>query len=141
MAAFEYIISITGDCNSTNSGIVSILPDGGTPPYTIEWISPSLGTDIVTLEPSVRSNLSAGDYGLRLNDSTLPENQEFYVNIPVSNGVCCQLLDIQNTTCDLDNGSVTGTSTSDYSTTNFYLYTSGVTILNSFISFIKRLSY
>jgi hypothetical protein len=124
MAAFEYIISITGDCNSTNSGIISILPDGGTPPYTIEWISPSLGTDIVTLEPSVRSNLSAGDYGLRLNDSTLPENQEFYVNIPVSNGVCCQLLDIQNTTCDLDNGSVTGTSTSDYSTTNFYLYTS-----------------
>jgi len=134
MAAFEYIISITGDCNSTNSGIISIIPDGGTPPYTVEWINPSLGTDVVILDPSVRSGLGSNTYAVRLNDSTLPENQEFYVNIPVSNGVCCQLLGIQNTTCDLDNGSVTGTSTSDYSTTNFYLYTSSDNYVTSGIT-------
>jgi uncharacterized protein (DUF2141 family) len=124
MAVFNYDILVTGDCQSNGTGIISILPNGGTPPYTVEWISPNLGSDVITLEPSVRTNLSAGDYALRLNDTTLPENLEFLVNIPVSNGVCCQILEIQNTTCDSINGSVTGTSSSDYSSTNFYLYDS-----------------
>jgi hypothetical protein len=40
----------------------------------------------------------------------------------VSSGVCTSIVSVQSTTCALDNGSVTGTSTSDYSSTNFYLY-------------------
>lgn len=130
MAAFNYSISLTGDCGFNGSGAISILPNGGTPPYTIEWITPDLGADIVVLTPSVRTNLYAGSYGLRLNDSSLDANQEFYVNIPLSNGVCCQLLGVQNTTCDSNNGSVTGTSSSDYSSTNFYIYTSN----NNYVS-------
>ena len=70
MAAFEYNISLTGDCASTGSGSISILPFGGTPPYTVEWIDPNLGNDIVTLGPSVRSNLFSTTYAVRLNDST-----------------------------------------------------------------------
>jgi len=131
MAAFNYNILITGDCESNGTGIISILPNGGTPPYTVEWVSPSLGSDVVSLEPSVRSGLSANDFALRLNDSTIPENQEFFVNIPLSNGVCCQILGIQNTTCDSINGSVTGTSSSDYSSTNFYVYKSDDTFVTS----------
>jgi hypothetical protein len=131
MAAFNYDILITGDCESTGAGVISILPNGGTPPYTIQWVSPDLGTDIVTLEPSLRGGLYSGDYALRLNDTTLPENQEFYVNIPVSDGVCSQILNIQNTTCNLINGSVTGTSSSDYSSTNFYIYKSDDTFVTS----------
>ena len=131
MAAFDYIISITGDCSSTNSGIISILPDGGTPPYSVQWVEPNLGEDIVTLTPSIRYGLSSGTYALRLNDSTLDQNNEFIVNIPVSSGVCCLISDIQNTTCDLDNGSVTGTSSSDFSSTNFYVYTSNDTYITS----------
>lgn len=134
MAAFDYSILITGDCSSTDSGVISILPNGGTPPYTVEWISPNLGVDIVTLSASIRSGLSSGTYALRLNDSTLDVNQEFYVNIPVSDGVCCQILGIQNTTCDLDNGSVTGTSSSDFSSTNFYIYTSADSFVSSAIT-------
>jgi len=131
MAAFDYIISITGDCTSTNSGIISILPDGGTPPYTIEWVDPPLGADLVILEPSVRTGLGSGTYALRLNDSTLPVNEEFFVNIPVSNGVCSDVIGVINTTCDSDNGLVTVTSSSDYSSTNFYLYTSANTYIVS----------
>lgn len=122
MSAFNYIITLTGDCQNTDSGSISLSLTGGTPPYTVQWVSPNLGTDVVTLDPSIRTGLSADTYGVRVNDSTAPLNQEFYINIPISSGVCCSILGVQNTTCNLDNGSVTGTSTSDYSSTNFYLY-------------------
>lgn len=131
MAQFNYTILITGDCQSNGSGIISIQPYGGTSPYTIQWVDPDLGQDLVTSSPSIRSGLSSGDYAVRVNDSTLPVNSEFYINIPVSNGVCCQILGIGNTTCSQNNGSVTGSSTSNYSSTNFYLYNSASTVVNS----------
>jgi hypothetical protein len=59
MAAFQYTIALTGDCSNTDSGEIQLLIFGGTPPYTIEWVSPSLGTDVVTTNPSVRTSLSA----------------------------------------------------------------------------------
>ena len=40
----------------------------------------------------------------------------------VSSGVCATILGVQGTTCSENNGSVTGTSSSDYSSTTFYLY-------------------
>ena len=134
MAAFNYQISTTGDCTSSLVGIISILPYGGTPPYTVDWQSPNLGVDTVTVLPSIRTGLSGGTYALRLNDSTLPTNQEFYVNIPVSNGVCCSIVDTMSTSCNINNGSVTGTSTSNYSSTNFYLFDINNTFINSGIT-------
>ena len=131
MSVFNYNISVTGDCQNTNSGAISITFTGGTSPYTVEWVDPNLGTDVVTLLPSVRTSLSADTYALRVNDSTLPTNLEFYINIPVSSGVCCTILSVADTTCSFDNGSVTGTSSSDYSSTNFYLYQSDDTYITS----------
>ena len=131
MSAFQYNISVTGDCSNIDDGSISISFVGGTPPYTIEWVDPNLGTDVVTTSPSIRTSLSADTYALRVNDSTLPTNQQFYINIPVSSGVCTSIVSVQSTTCDLDNGSVTGTSTSDYSSTNFYLYFSDDTFVSS----------
>ena len=121
MAQFNYILQITGDCQSVGAGAISITPTGGTPPYTIEWTTPSLGEDQAVLF-STRSGLFPGTYVIRVNDSTLPVNQEFYINIPVSDGVCASIVGISNTTCELNNGSITGTSTSDYSSTNYYLF-------------------
>ena len=131
MSAFQYNISVTGDCSNIDAGSISISFVGGTSPYTIEWVDPNLGTDVVTTAPSIRTSLSADTYALRVNDSTLPTNQEFYINIPVSSGVCSNIVSVQSTTCALDNGSVTGTSTSDYSSTNFYLYFSDDTFVSS----------
>jgi hypothetical protein len=122
MAPFDYLINVTGDCSQNSSGIISILPYGGTPPYTVEWNNPSLSVDVVSVIPSIRSGLQFGTYAVRLNDSTLPINNQFYVNIPVSSGVCTNIVSVQNTTCGLNNGSVNLGSSSFYSSTNFYLY-------------------
>jgi hypothetical protein len=122
MSVFNYNISVTGDCSNTNSGSISLLLTGGTPPYTVQWLSPVLSPDIVTTLPAVKTGLSATTYAVRVNDSSLPTNAEFYINIPVSSGVCASILSVQNTTCGFNNGAVTGSSNSDYSSTDFYLY-------------------
>jgi hypothetical protein len=121
MAEFNYNISVTGDCSNNGSGAIELSLFGGTPPYTVQWQSPLTQTNVVTIEPSVVTGLNASTYNVRVNDSTLPTNLEFFINIPVSNGVCATILNVQNTTCNFFNGSVTGTSSSQYSSTNFYL--------------------
>ena len=131
MASFNYITSITGDCSNNNSGIINLFLSGGTPPYTVEWISPSYPVVTINTEPAVLTNLSAGTYVTRVNDSTLPINLEFYINIPVSDGVCGSILGVNNTTCNENNGSVTGTSTSQYSSTNYVLYNSNDSFIQS----------
>jgi len=140
MAQFNYNILVTGDCQNNSSGSISLLPYGGTAPYTVEWLTPNLGVDTVTILPSIRTGLLSNTYSLRLNDSTLPVNNEFYINIPISNGVCSIISDVKNTTCGENNGIITGSSTSQYSSTNFYLYsgsgeyiTSAITNTNSII--------
>jgi len=117
-------ISVTGDCQSTGSGSISLSINGGSPPYTVQWVSPNLGTDVITVQPSIRTSLNSDTYIVTVNDSTLPVNQTLNINIPVSSGVCASILGVQGTTCSLDNGSVTGTSSSNFSTTDFYLYDS-----------------
>jgi hypothetical protein len=131
MAAFNYNISVTGDCSNTNSGIINLYLTGGTPPYTIEWQSPLTQVDIVTVEPSIVTGLSASTYSARVNDSTLPTNQEFYVNVPISSGVCASITAIGNTTCNQPNGFITLGSTSEYSSTNFYLFDLSDNLLSS----------
>ena len=80
MSAFDYSISVTGDCSNTNSGSISLTLTGGTSPYTVQWLSPILSPDIVTTEPAVKIGLSATTYSVRAIDSSLPTNNEFYIN-------------------------------------------------------------
>jgi len=128
---FGYNINTTGDCSHNSSGAISILLSGGTPPYTVQWVNPVFPTDTITTEPDVKTNLPFGTYSVRVNDSTLPTNASFYINIPVSSGVCGSILGVANTTCSFDNGAVTATSTSNYSSTNFYLFNSADTFISS----------
>ena len=141
MAGFSYNISITGDCTNTNSGAISFTPTGGTPPYSVEWVTPFLGQDFVSLTPSIRTSLSAATYGLRVNDSTLPVNLQFLVNIPVSDGVCASIVAVKNTTCALNNGSVTAQTDSSFSSTNFYLYDSSSNYITSGITPISTIVF
>jgi hypothetical protein len=120
--SFNYNLSVTGDCQSTGSGIATLFISGGAAPYTVEWISPSLPTNIDVYDSVSKTNLYAGVYSVRVNDSTIPINQNLYINVPVSSGVCASILGVQDTTCALNNGSVTGTSSSIYSSNNYYLY-------------------
>ena len=134
MALFDYSIFVTGACQSNTTGSISILPFGGTPPYTVEWINPNLGADTITTVPSLRNGLSTGAYAVRLNDSTLPVNLEFYVNIPVSSGVCVSIVDSAGTTCGFNNGSITGSSSTNYSSASFYLYSGNGQFISSAIT-------
>lgn len=135
MAGFDYILNVTGDCNSVGAGVISIQPQGGTPPYTVEWVSPSLPPiNIVNDNPSERTGLYTGTYVIRLNDSTEPDNISFLINAQVSSGVCASITSVSATTCGVDNGSVYLSATTYLSSVVFDLYTSGGTLINTFDS-------
>lgn len=131
MATLTYNISVTGDCSNNNSGAFDIFINSGTPPYTVQFVNPSYAPQTVTLQPASLSGLTSNVYQLRVNDSTLPVNSEFLVNIPISSGVCASVVSTQNTTCGFSNGSVTGTSTSLYSSTDYFLFDTNNSLLTS----------
>ena len=135
MAAFSYILNITGDCSSQGIGVVSILPTDGTPPYTVEWVDPSFPpVEIVVNTPSVRTGLYPGTYSVRINDSTSPTNQEFFVNANVSSSCCVSITSVSASTCGTDNGLVTVSATTYLSSVLFEIFTSGGTLIDSFDS-------
>jgi hypothetical protein len=122
MAALNYNITVTGDCSNNNSGAFNLFVSAGTPPYTVQFLNPSYASQTITIQPASLVGLASNVYQVRVNDSSLPTNNEFLLNIPVSSGVCGSIVAVQNTTCGVNNGSVTGSSTSLYSSTNFSLY-------------------
>ena len=129
IAPLNYTVSVTGDCSNNASGIISVFVSGGTPPYSFNWqdFSPCVNSTGLC----EKFGVVGGTYSVRINDSSLPQNFEFIVNIPVSNGVCASIVQVQNTTCNQFNGSVTGSSTSQYSSTQFLLVDSADTLLQS----------
>jgi hypothetical protein len=131
MAELNYNITVTGDCSSNNSGALNLFVSDGTPPYTVQFLSPSYASQTITTQPASLAGLASRVYQVRVNDSSLPINNEFLLNIPISSGVCGSISAVQNTTCGLDNGSVTGSSTSLYSSTDFYLFDVNNTYLTS----------
>lgn len=133
-------ISVTGNCSTGQLGAAKVVPYNATPPFTVEWITPYLGEDVGILE-STRTNLSYGTYYIRINDSTLPVNEEIYANIPISSGMCVSVTGVAPTTCNFTNGAVTGTSTSYFSSTNFYLYTSNNSYLTSASTIINQVVF
>ncbi len=130
MAAFDYKILVTGDCQSNSSGAINITLSGGTPPYVVNWVEPNLNYDN-TNSSSTRTGLYHGNYLLQLNDSTLPTNQSFLVTIPVSSGMCVSVSQTTDSTCGNDNGSMTGNTNSYFSYSTFDLYNSSDSYVKS----------
>ena len=73
---FGYELLVTGTCIN-GFGSVQINATGGTSPYTFDWYDPNLGYG------DFKTGLSAGTYLVRANDSTLPVNNQFYINVIV----------------------------------------------------------
>lgn len=122
MAGFNYLLSVTGDCSNTGAGVIRIQPSGGTPPYIVEFVNPSLGLG------EIKTNLTSGNYLIRVNDSLVGVNNEFYINALVSSGGCLNVTSVSGTTCGNNNGSISlsGTSTSFPYTVGLY---SGSTLI------------
>lgn len=130
MATFNYNILVTGDCQSNSSGSIKLILTGGTAPYGVKWLIPDLGVE-TTYSSSERLNLSYGTYTVEVNDSTVPQNNSFLINIPISSGLCISILNVINTSCGLDNGAISGSSSSDFSYTIFSLYDNNDTYISS----------
>lgn len=124
MAQFEYSFGVTGDCSNSGSGIISVSLSGGVPPYVIDFVSPNLGTG------DTKTNLGAGTYTIRVNDSLGDVNNEFFINAIVSSGGCLTVTDITHTTCGEDNGSITITGASTAYPITLKLF-SGSTVVSS----------
>lgn len=118
------IVGITGDCFNTDSGAFTVSINGTAPDYTVDWINPPFGT--VPLGAGVVGytidNLSAGTYTFDIIDSCTPDNNYYTVNVNISSGTCVSLSGVENTSCGLNNGSLTATTTTLYNVANFYLY-------------------
>ena len=120
---FDYFLNVTGACQ-TGLGSVLITASGGIPPYTFDWFNPELGLG------NYKTGLPSGVYNVRANDSTVPVNNEFYINITVSGCLCVSILGVESTTCGLDNGTITATSDSSFSVVTYSLYNIGDEIIN-----------
>lgn len=130
--ALTYTIQLTGDCSNTTSGSTIIDASGGTPPYSITYISPSLGTFSL---PDTQTGLGYGTYTFEITDNSLPPEEiadEFYI----STGVCTSGLAVQNTTCGLNNGKLTAYTQSDCQLNTFNLYQVGGSYSSSTTSLV-----
>ena len=116
--AFAYSLDITGTCVSS-LGAIEITASGGTTPYTFDWYDPELGLG------SYKDNLPTGVYHIRASDATAPINNEFYITAIITDSFGVDFINITNTTCGLNNGSMTvSANTSDLNIT-YYIYSSG----------------
>jgi hypothetical protein len=117
------VTGITGDCQNTNSGSFGLVIDGSAPDYTVQWINPSFGT--IPLGVGVTgysiNSLSAGTYTLNIIDSCPSGNTYLPLNVYISSGTCTSIESI-NTSCGLNNGSITATTPYLYFTSSYYLY-------------------
>jgi len=135
------VTGITGDCLNTSSGSFGLTIEGDAPDYTIQWIEPPIGT--IPLGYGVTGytigSLSAGTYTLNVVDSCPSGNTYFLVNVNISSGTCVSI-ESSGTTCGINNGTITASTTNLYSQASYILYelssgyiTSGITQISNFV--------
>jgi len=66
---------LTGDCNNTGSGAISLSYSATSPPLYVTWVDPVSGatfsSQTITENPYVVTGLSSGSYNFILTDSSL----------------------------------------------------------------------
>lgn len=145
MASFcglNFDIQVTGDCTNNGSGSFSLTITGGAPDFTVQFISPN--TDVYYLGAGVTAttftSLSAGSYVFELIDACLTAGTPTIGSLFISSGTTVTFTDVENTTNDVNNGSLTAQTLNFYDVTSFYLYdydngylTSGTSTSDEFI--------
>lgn len=130
--ALDYTFTVTGDCSNNGSGGFTLSIIGNSPDYSIQWIDPvSFGS--ISLNPGVtaytKTNLTSGTYTFDLIDSCSPTNTIQTINVYVSSGTTVSVVDYNDTTCGLNNGEITVSTTNSYDnniTFNLYDNTYGL---------------
>ena len=130
--------SVTGDCSNLGNGAVYFEVIGGftTSGYTISEFTTtglfplSAGTTAYTT-----NNLTGGTYTIGITDACVsPTPQTAYFDIYISTGSCVTI-ESTNTTCGLNNGSITATTTNSYGTDTYFLYETTIGYITSGDSF------
>ena len=142
--SLSYILtSLSGDCTNSNLGGFSIDITGTAPDYSIQWVNPPLGT--IALGAGVTgytaTTLSAGTYSFNILDSCLPTNTSLPININISSGTCVSITGIENTTCNFNNGSITGQTSNFYGIGTFSLYNTLTGFISSGTSFSNTYTF
>lgn len=120
-----YEFSVTGVCENTGNGAISIDLFGGTIPYTIDNTNPGTLSSQTGLGPFLYSGLTGGTYVFRVNDSSNGVNQAFFINVLVGGCFCAYINNATGTTCGFNNGSFTVDITSTSSPYTYQLYKNG----------------
>ena len=128
--------NITGDCTNLGLGAISFSITGGSPNYTVSEITTS---GLLPLSSNTTSysatSLTAGTYVLEIIDSclVLPLIPR-YIEFTISSGTCVSI-ESSGTTCGLNNGSITATTTNFYGNASYYLYENTIGYITSGDSF------
>jgi hypothetical protein len=127
MGVIEYNIALTGDCTNSGLGAMELSISGGTPNYTVTWLTPAYSPDILAASGVTKNNLSYGSYTFYITDQSIPINTSEYINFFISTG-CCISIETQDSTCSLANGQITATTAFNLGNIDMYLYKDGVYI-------------
>ena len=118
----EYNISLTGDCQSTNSGAMYVSFTGASP-YYITWINPTTYASATTSTSYFINSLSAGSYSFNVTDT---DNINTLINFNVTSSSTLSISSTVNTTCGDSNGTLTVTTPTNYGTNTINLYQNGI---------------
>jgi len=137
MCTLLYNLSVSGDCTNSGLGAFTVDITGSAPDYSIQWVSPASGTTALGSGVTTYTieNLSAGTYTFNIIDSCEPVNTIQTVNVAISSGTCVNIIGQNDTTCGLDNGSISAATTNFYGNTEFYLYENTLGYITSGTSF------
>lgn len=130
--------SVTGDCSNLGNGSVYFEVIGGftTSGYTIsEFTTTGLFPMSAGTTAYTTNNLTGGTYTIGITDACVsPSPQTAYFDIYISTGSCVTI-ESTNTTCGLNNGSITATTTNSYGTDTYFLYETTLGYITSGDSF------
>lgn len=115
-------LSVIGACETGTLGSVSF--DVNTTAFPVV-VSDGL-TILATIQSSApfftQNNLPAGNYTYTITDSCTPTNESSIINFVISDGTCINITGTMDTSCGLNNGSITATTASLYGSATFSLY-------------------
>ena len=128
------LTGITGDCSSLSGGSFSISITGSAPDYVIQWVSPY--TTTIPLGAGVThytaTGLTAGTYSFNVVDSCIdPGQTSLLISLYISSGTCVSVNNVDNTLCNLDNGSISASTQFNYGRTIFSLYHNSLGFIRS----------
>lgn len=126
------VTSITGDCSNTSNGAFIVDVQGDAPGFTFQWVTPYNTTIPFTASTLTFTGLTAGTYTFYVVDSCpITNSNTGPLNVYISSGTCVEIISQQNTTCDIDNGSITALDINNYGILSMALFKVGEGIVQT----------